>query len=752
MRRVLLVVVCGVIWLSASVSANVCTTMLVRIVASTPEDLRFLPRGMDVVGYKRGEGIDVALTEEEALDLLFQGYEIEVLADDIEELEDRSRGFYPTWAQVQDSLEYLATHYSIAMLDTLGWTYEGRPLLCLKISDGVEIDDPTEPDLGFDGNMHAREWPGLVITLFLCDTLCKGYGSDSHITDLVDTREIWVVPCLNPDGYYYCHDQGHDWRKNRRPVGGGEIGVDLNRNFNGCCIGIGKSAWGTIPGSTSHDPRSSVYCGPWGLSEVETQAIAALARARDFVFYMNYHTYGGYVMWPWGYWWGAAPPDVDLFEYYGQQIACRIGYDAFPSYDLYPTSGCDNDYVYGYYHYLKGGNCLAYVTEACDEFHPPPSQLDQIMRDNFRGLIYMLEMAEQVQIQMVPRVIMPTIVPLSTDDDGTYTIEWIPANPEANPTVWELVELTDLAVVTDDAESGTGLWVLNGGFTTSTSRYHSDGHSFYSDIHIANDVATMTTAHPIIVSAGDSITFWCWYDIEPVYDKAFCEVSPTGREWFLVDTTASFDGPSEGWERKAFSLDAWAGQALYLRFRYITDDESQYEGFYVDDIYLVPDYGTVTVLSSVITDTFYTVTERPEGTYYYYVKGYNLARGWGDYSPLEEIEVIEVPVTVTVTPDATTVPRGSKLGYTVHVTNNEDVPITFDYWSDVYLWTGEPYRKNPVFGPREVTLSAYQTRQRHIAHKVPNSAPLRTYTLCGSVGDHPGDIWAEDCFEFTVVE
>jgi hypothetical protein len=109
-------------------------------------------------------------------------------------------------------------------------------------------------------------------------------------------------------------------------------------------------------------------------------------------------------------------------------------------------------------------------------------------------------------------------------------------------------------------------------------------------------------------------------------------------------------------------------------------------------------------------------------------------------------------VTVTLTPDATTVERGGTLGYTVEVVNNTTEDQTFEYWSDVYLWTGEPYAKNPVFGPKGGTLPAGKTKSAHISHKVPNKAPLKTYSLCGRIGFHPDEIWDEDCFEFTVVE
>lgn len=91
------------------------------------------------------------------------------------------------------------------------------------------------------------------------------------------------------------------------------------------------------------------------------------------------------------------------------------------------------------------------------------------------------------------------------------------------------------------------------------------------------------------------------------------------------------------------------------------------------------------------------------------------------------------------------------MGYTAEVTNDTGESKTFVYWSEVYLWTGEPYKKKPVFGPKTVTLQTGETKLGHLSHKVPDNAPLKTYTLCGRIGNYPGDIWTEDCFEFTVI-
>ena len=98
------------------------------------------------------------------------------------------------------------------------------------------------------------------------------YGTDSrdHAT-VVNTREIWIMPDLNPDGGEYDIATGsyRSWRKNRQPnSGSSNVGTDLNRNWGykwGCC--------GGSSGSTS----SETYRGPSAFSAPETQVV------RDFV-------------------------------------------------------------------------------------------------------------------------------------------------------------------------------------------------------------------------------------------------------------------------------------------------------------------------------------------------------------------------------------------------------------------------------------------------------------------------------------
>ncbi len=126
-----------------------------------------------------------------------------------------------------------------------------------------------------------------------------------------------------------------------------------------------------------------------------------------------------------------------------------------------------------------------------------------------------------------------------------------------------------------------------------------------------------------------------------------------------------------------------------------------------------------------------------------------------NYLPYEGSCVVagEVPdMTLSITPDATIIPRGGLLGYTISVTNNSNSFVSLDYWTDIVLWNGKPYQGNPIFNPFPLTIEPYGTRWGHLAQSVPYYAPSRTYRCYGRIGGHPSAVWEEDYFEFTIVE
>ena len=100
----------------------------------------------------------------------------------------------------------------------------GRELWAAKISDNVAVDED-EPEVLFDGGTHADEHMGVEMTLKILHWLADGYGIDPRITSIVDTREIWIVFMVNPDGV--AHDiaggKFHYWRKNRQPTPGSTV-------------------------------------------------------------------------------------------------------------------------------------------------------------------------------------------------------------------------------------------------------------------------------------------------------------------------------------------------------------------------------------------------------------------------------------------------------------------------------------------------------------------------------------------------
>jgi hypothetical protein len=109
-------------------------------------------------------------------------------------------------------------------------------------------------------------------------------------------------------------------------------------------------------------------------------------------------------------------------------------------------------------------------------------------------------------------------------------------------------------------------------------------------------------------------------------------------------------------------------------------------------------------------------------------------------------------VSVYLTPDEATVPRGGKLGFDILVRNNTESSQTFQAWTDVILPNGKPYKGNPVLGPKTVPLQPRKWVIRHITQQVPGNAPLGDYVYMGMVGTWPDSLIDQDQFDFTVVD
>src|SRR5918999_1642199 len=224
----------------------------------------------------------------------------------------------------------VAARPSIARKSVIGTSYQGRDIMAIKISDNVGTDEG-EPEVLFTHHQHAREHLTVEMAVYLLNLLTDNYGSDSRITNLVNTREIWILPDLNPDGGEYDIATGtyRSWRKNRQPnSGSSNVGTDLNRNWSynwGCC------------GGSSGSTGSDTYRGPSAFSAPETQ------RLRDFVnsrvvggvqqikMNIDFHTYSQLVLWPFGYTTANTAPGMTVdeeatFRTIGVQMANTNGF------------------------------------------------------------------------------------------------------------------------------------------------------------------------------------------------------------------------------------------------------------------------------------------------------------------------------------------------------------------------------------------------------------------------------------------
>ncbi len=646
MKILLCSILCTLILASALAAyAGTGDQMLVRIFGN-PAEIHH--RGLDVVGVKRFEWVDALMDAGTHADFVSQGYRTEVLIENVEAHDKMILGTYHGLQVVMDSLASIATNYpALARLDTLPYTtYEGRTLVALKISDNVGVEED-EPELFFFAMHHAREWPTVNIILFAADTLLSSYGSDAHITELIDSRQIWLMPVVNADGYFYSYDQNHGWwRKNRRFFPQyGTYGVDPNRNYGGSYDGSPIGEWGSTVGATSRNPDEDVYAGPEPVSEEEIKAVNQMVKDHDFVFTVSYHTYGEMVMWPWGYSNNLHVPDDALISDIGEEMASRITqqdgsgtYDYFQSAGpgLYPTSGSTNDWVYGYTYYHKGSNLLPFTVEACQSFHPNQSVLDQVCKENFDAIIYLCDVADSVKNLLVPYVLPPIVAPLDTISPPDFDIVWTQRNPLANAELYELQELSGLTVVTDSAEDGADLWDMDG-FTISSARKHDGTYSYFSTIGdpVGDTVVAMTTRLPLPVIENDSLTFWYYCDIENLWDYGYAEVSADGMEWEILE---QFTGV-KGWDRLAYSLEDYVGNSIFIRFRYTVDQNVWGEGLYIDAISPVADFDSTAIVSSSIADTSWSFVGKDPGEYWYRLKGYNTPRDWGHYGQLVHTQV-----------------------------------------------------------------------------------------------------------------
>ncbi len=308
-------------------------------------------------------------------------------------------GGYPTFETILGHLDAMRAAYPhlISERTSLGETHEGRPLWLVEISDNPGVEEG-EPEALYTGLHHAREPGSMAAVLYFMYYLLENYGTDPEVTELVDSRRLFFVPVVNPDGYVFNEttnpEGGGMWRKNRRDNGGNVFGVDLNRNYG--------YEWGYDDLGSSGFPPSETYRGPAPFSEPETRALRDfLEGGRHVSVAFNYHTHGNLLLFPWGYRQGVYTPDHAEYVALGEALTEANGYTSGPSPDvLYLVNGGASDWFYG--EQTTKGKIMAFLPEVGYAFWPDPVDVYALADENLEANLLLAQAASPPPVSTEP--------------------------------------------------------------------------------------------------------------------------------------------------------------------------------------------------------------------------------------------------------------------------------------------------------------------------------------------------------------
>ncbi|MEU6408383.1 M14 family zinc carboxypeptidase [Microbispora sp. NPDC046933] len=479
---------------------------------------------------------------------------------------------YHNYAELSTLVDQVvAAHPTIARRFSYGRSYEGRDLMGVKISDNVATDE-SEPEVLFTAHQHAREHLTVEMAIYLLRLFTDNYGGDAQITDLVNTREIWILPDLNPDGGEYDIASGsyRSWRKNRQPSSGtSSVGTDLNRNWAyrwGCC------------GGSSGTPSSETYRGSAAESAPEVRAAADFVRSRvvggvqQIRAAIDWHTYSELVLWPYGYTTADTGPgmtqdDRDAHAALGRSMAATNGYTAEQASDLYITDGSIDDWMWGTYKIFTY-TFEMYPTGSNPGFYPPDEVIDRETSRNRAAVLLLTQNADCVY-----RVIgkesaycgtgtPPTTVYSDTFETATGWTANAAGADTATSGVWERA---DPAATTSSGAKQLGTTV-SGSYDLVTG---AAAGTSAGDGDVDGGVTTITSP-PITLPASGTLTLsFSWYlahgsnSSTADYFRVKVIGGTTSTVFEQLGAATDRDG---AWSVATASLTGLAGQTVRIQF------------------------------------------------------------------------------------------------------------------------------------------------------------------------------------------
>ena len=291
---------------------------------------------------------------------------------------------YPSYQQILNEVQILAeSNPKIVNLEKIGESqFNKLPIFGVKISKNPGKRED-EPSVLFMAGQHAKEAVGIQVCLEVIRHIVKNQD-ELEIENWLSNMAIWVVPCVNPDGYDYVISNNLKfpwWRKNLRDNNENgafepEIdGVDLNRNYD--------FNWNE---GGSKDSITWFFHGNSPNSESEIQAIVDLAERERFILAVDYHSFGELVLYPWSN--EMKPPDFDLISELSEMFVNKLDkYGRNKKYKTLPLNGKSGQSANWFYSNFR---TISLIVEVGPEYFPTNKMLNEIVISQLNGVEFLL--------------------------------------------------------------------------------------------------------------------------------------------------------------------------------------------------------------------------------------------------------------------------------------------------------------------------------------------------------------------------
>lgn len=302
--------------------------------------------------------------------------------------EDEKFHNYNEVLKVMQEIRTLAPE--VVALESIGKSLEGRDIVNIRISTNL-AQSAQKPGIVFMGTHHAREHLSTEIPLMLAAYLVREYKAGNRdIVALINSREINIIPLVNPDGVEFDIATGdyQGWRKNRRKNGNGSFGVDLNRNYG--------YKWGSE--GASNNPNSDIYFGTSAFSEPETQAIKRFIDIKQNLnIALSFHTFSELILYPWGWTFDsiADAKDRQVFQTMANTMSQWNRYKPMQGSALYKVSGEFGDWAYAEH------KIFAFTFEMDPKvafgiggFYPGQAVIPGVFAKNLPAALYLIGLAD----------------------------------------------------------------------------------------------------------------------------------------------------------------------------------------------------------------------------------------------------------------------------------------------------------------------------------------------------------------------